>query len=92
MGDLLDLLAAGKDYGVGMKGAAMLVAFWVVAKLASTAGRRAVSYVGQILRQSEELRVALRSELELARETIAEQRTYIEKLEQRIKQLEAAVV
>jgi hypothetical protein len=92
MGDLLDLLAAGKDYGVGLKGGALLIAFWVVSRLASTAGRRAVSYVGQILKMSEEVREALRDELELARETINEQRVYIEKLEKRIKQLEAAVV
>lgn len=81
MRELLQLLKAGDTYGIGALGLLALFLFWLVARLASAAGRKAVSYVGDILRQSEELRVALREELRAAR-------AYIQQLEVKINALE----
>jgi hypothetical protein len=71
--ELLEMLQAAKASGLGMWGVGALIAFWVLTKLARGVGTRAVSYVTEVLKQSETVRVA--------------QADYIKQLEQRIEWL-----
>jgi hypothetical protein len=54
----------------------MMLSFWVLTKVARGVGSKAVSYVGEILNQSEQVRRALNEQLENANETLEKMRLY----------------